>query len=159
MVTATRDSQRSRVYTSEEALCSLYDHPGTTEIFGVQLQLEPEARFASIESVQAYVDRVVAMPSVVARFGRTSPVSVRERKGGKFAHYDHRRAEIAINTEQTRWALRELVVLHELAHHYAGPTAKHGPSFTATLVALLDLVMGPQASLALVILQRESGAV
>jgi putative metallohydrolase (TIGR04338 family) len=49
--------------------------------------------------------------------------------------------------------LRELVVLHEVAHHFDitdGPT--HGPTFLDIYLTLLDLVMGPQMALALRIL-------
>jgi putative metallohydrolase (TIGR04338 family) len=47
----------------------------------------------------------------------------------------------------TRWALREIVVLHEMAHHYAGNRAAHGPIFADTFITLVGLVMGPEIGL------------
>jgi putative metallohydrolase (TIGR04338 family) len=48
--------------------------------------------------------------------------------------------------------LRELVVLHELAHHVTwlcnSGAASHGPEFVGNYITMLDRVMGPQAALA-----------
>jgi putative metallohydrolase (TIGR04338 family) len=54
-----------------------------------------------------------------------------------------------------RWALRELVLCHELAHHlrrHAEATAAepgHGPAFQDDYAALVDLVIGPEVGLLL----------
>lgn len=156
----TRDNQKRAVYRAGHALEWFYDHAtdsSTVEVSGMALQLEPEAYFGDLRSIQVYVDRVVAMPSVVARFGKSSRVLVRERRDSRVAHYQF--GEIAIHTSgnnSSRWAMRELVVLHELAHHYS-LGHKHGPAFTAAFVDLLDLVMGPQVSLALRLLYQQEG--
>jgi len=156
--TAARDAQKSRVYSSERTLRWLYDHPAAShEVNGVTVQLEPEARFASLDSVAAYVDRVVAHPAVVAEFGHRGRISVRERKGERKAHYEPATATIAINTTGTRWALRELLVLHEVSHHYVPATeSDHGARFTSTMVRLVELIMGPQAALALRLLYADN---
>lgn len=161
MTTATmiRDSQRSRVYAAEHALQWLYDHSGdgATVINGVPLQLEPEARFGDLASVQRYIGRVTTMPAVIARFGDCGPVTVRERKGSRKAHYQG--GVIALHTQgdnKSRWSLRESVVVHELAHHYAHGCA-HGPEFTAAITDLIEIVIGPQAALALRLLYAQEG--
>lgn len=139
------------VYTAEDALewaLQTSATHGSVVINGVPLTLEPEARYASLESIQAYVDRVLAHPGVIAEFGPPRPVRVRERKTGHAAHYAA--GVIAINTTGSRWAMRETTVLHELAHHFS--TGGHGPAFAAAEIRLLELVMGPQAALALRIL-------
>lgn len=153
------DAQRSRVYGAEKTLQWLYDHPASShDVGGVVIQLEPEARFASLDSIAAYLDRVVSHPGVIAEFGHRGRIQVRERRGEKSAHYESDTATIAVNTTGTRWALRELVVLHEIAHHYAHTGPAHGELFTATLTRLIELVMGPQAALALRLLYAENGA-
>lgn len=160
MTSAVRDSQKAKVYSAENTLGWLYDHPeagGTVNLGGVVLQLEPEARFGDLAGIQAYVDRVTTMPAVIAAFGPSGPVRVRERKGSRKAHYSA--GEIAIYTQGTnrqRWAMRELVVLHELAHHYARG-AGHGPGFAAAFADLMGIVMGPQAALALRLLYESEG--
>ena len=153
------DAQRSRVYSAEKTLRWLYDQPASShEIGGVIVQLEPEARFASLDSVAAYLDRVISHPAVIAEFGPSAPIKVRERRGEKAAHYEPATATIAINTSGTRWSLREMCVQHEIAHHYSRTEPAHGPEFTATLTRLIELVMGPQAALALRLLYAQNGA-
>ncbi|NKY17298.1 TIGR04338 family metallohydrolase [Tsukamurella spumae] len=139
----------------------LFDHAGagrTVDVLGVPLTLPPEARFASVESVQRYADRVLG----------SGAVRVRARAGSAGAHYESGGGTPVVAVPAGRdgaWALRELVVLHELAHHVAasggGPGsadgAAHGPSFTAAFVELAARVMGPEAGLALRIVYSESG--
>lgn len=152
-----RDAQRSAVYSAEQQLRWIYDisKGGTAEVGGVALQLEPETKFDKLADIQAYVDLVTLNPAVIGRFGRVGKVRVRERKGDRFAHYQG--GVIAVNTSGSGWAMRQLVVLHELAHHYS-PARGHGPEFTEAFVYLLETELGPQAALAMHIMQRESGA-
>lgn len=148
----TRDSQRQRVYDAEHLLAHFYttaveiDNPVIT-VGGVTLTLPPEAKFGSVESVQSYVDRVRALPSL-AHYPRASiSVFVRARNGDRKAHYENARATIAVPDGRNRWAMRELVVLHELAHHLAWGDA-HGPRFAAAYLDLLGAVLGPETELA-----------
>jgi putative metallohydrolase (TIGR04338 family) len=160
VTTAVRDAQRQQVYRAGHGLEWVYNnavHSLSVEIAGVPLQLEPESKFGDLAAIQAYVDRVQAMPGVIARFGKKFRVTVRERKGAGSAHY--KSSVIAIHTgggDHARWAMRELVVLHELAHHMV-PGDKHGPKFATALVDLIDLVMGPQAALAMSLLYQQEG--
>lgn len=145
-----RDSQQGRVYRAEHILQFMLDHatenPMVT-IEGITLTLPPEAKFSTAEDVQRYIDRVTSMPSVIAEFGEAK-VSVRRRKGTTKAHYQRNTQTIAIPEAGTRWALREVVALHELAHHYSRHTSPaHGPKFVSTLISLLGLVMGPEMGL------------
>ncbi|RDH80333.1 TIGR04338 family metallohydrolase [Mycolicibacterium moriokaense] len=114
---STRDSQRSKVYAAEEFVRTLFDRAGehgnrTIEFFGTNLTLPPEARFASVESVQRYVDDVLALGSVRRRWRDAAPLTVRPRRGITAAHYerDDDGAAIAVPERRTTWALRELVV-------------------------------------------------
>lgn len=154
-----RDAQRSRVYAAEQFVRTMFDRAAqhgsrAIEFFGTSLTLPPEARFASVESVQRYVD------DVVARMGLT-PVKVRARRGMAAAHYenDGGSAVIAVPAGSGTWALRELVVLHELAHHVCqgvdGPA--HGPEFVAAYCALCESVMGPEVALVLRMIYAKEG--
>ena len=157
------DYQRSRVYDAEFVLRSFLEDPDSRTVAlsgGITLTLPPEARFGSIQSIQAYVSRVLAMHTVIRAFGEVPTPWVRERKGDKLAHYHPGKGEIAIAVHGTRWALREIVVLHELAHHInlvANGGSGHDAGFTATLRTLVGLVLGPEVELALRVLYDEAG--
>ena len=145
-----RDSQRQRVYDAEGRLRGMfdytvqYDNP-TVEVNGVRLTLPPEAKFGDVASVQRYCDRVCTMAGV-------PPVAVRERQGEGMAHYEPDNRVIAVPDGRNRWAMREIVVLHELAHHvtrmHNGGVAAHGPEFVTEFIDLLSVVMAPEAALA-----------
>lgn len=145
----TRDQQRERVYQAEFMLRGIYETIAATgnpvvELDGIQLTMPPEARFGSVESVQTYCNRVLAL------VGHDQPVSVRERRGTAKAHYEWSFSGggvIAVPVVGSRWAMREIVVLHELSHHLA-PGAKHGPGFVTVMNDLLGRVMGPEVALA-----------
>lgn len=154
----TRDFQRSRVYAAEHQLRWMRDNGcDTVELGGVTLQLEPEARFGDLGSITRYVDRVLAMPCVVARFGQCPTIKVRHRNGARAAHYERATNTLAVHTSGDRFAMRELAVLHEIAHALTRSDAAHGSLFTAALVELVDIVVGPQTALALRMVYAASG--
>lgn len=162
MTTGDRDAGRAALYAAERMAHLVFEAPGTsTRIGGVTVTVPPEARFASVDSVADHVERVLARPSIRERFPRAvEPVAVRVRRGPVSAHYEAGPpAVIAVPEDgDGRWALRELVVLHELAHHLddsGGPA--HGPGFAATLIDLVADVIGPEAGLIYRVLFSESG--
>lgn len=158
-----RDANRSAVYDAERLVQRMVERGGptrTVQIAGTDLTLPPEARFSSIDSVRRYVDEVLASPSVRAKFPRAArPVAVRRRRGSTAAHYERSGAVIAVpDTADGRWALRELVVLHEVAHHLdevADPA--HGRGFVDALIDLVGLVLGPETSLVYRVVFGDSG--
>ena len=151
------------MYAAEQFVRTLFDRAAqhnsrTIEFFGAAITLPPEARFASVESIQRYVDDVLALPAV-AEIGRTvGPVTVRARRSATAAHYE-KGGVIAVPDRLTAdWAMRELVVLHELAHHLCDPDAPaHGPDFVATFCALASAVMGPEAGHVLRVVYAKEG--
>ncbi|WP_216896831.1 TIGR04338 family metallohydrolase [Nocardia alni] len=155
-----RDGQRARVYDAEGLVRGMFDRADesgvrTVELYGSHITLPIERRFASVESVQSYADRVLALNWVRQRWTRASDsVTVRARAGVNAAHYETERAVLAVplHTGGTAWALRELVILHELAHHLGSGDARrapHGPEFCSRYLELVDGVIGPEAALVL----------
>jgi putative metallohydrolase (TIGR04338 family) len=147
-----RDSQKSKVYAAENVISRFYDTATKTgnpvvNVNGVTVTLPPEAKFASVESIQRYVEQVLAMPAIREAHPTMalSVPTVRHRKGTRIAHYQN--GEIAIPTDRAgSWAMRELVVLHELAHHLAFGDG-HGPRFVSTLLHMMGVVLGPEVEL------------
>jgi len=159
-----RDIQRAKVYAAEEFVRTLFDRAGergnrSIEFFGASLTLPPEAKFGSLEAVQRYVDDVLSHPAVRRRWPGLEPVTVRGRRGATAAHYelDGSAATIAVPDRHTTWALRELVVLHEIAHHVCRCEPAHGPEFVAEFGELAELVMGPEVSHVLRVVYAKEG--
>lgn len=136
---AGRDADRARVYAAEDQWSAALDRGGRLEFWGSIVDLPVQLRFGTLEAMQAYVDRLAA------RHGVTG-VGVRHRRGKTKAHYED--AEIAIPTD-ARWACRESVLLHEFAHHLAGTQQRHGVSYRACMLALVEAELGNVAALVL----------
>lgn len=164
---SARDTQRSRVYAAEGFVRTLFDRAAqhdsrTIDFFGASLTLPPEARFAAVESVQRYVNQVLAMPGVAEIRREPGPLRVRVRRAATAAHYERRDGAgvIAVPAGMgAEWALREWVVLHEIAHHLCRPAAPaHGSEFVSTFCALATVVMGPEAGHVLRVVYAKEGA-
>ena len=159
-----RDTQRAKVYAAEEFVRTLFDQAAghgnqVVEFFGTQLTLPPEGRFASAPSVRRYVDDVLAHPTVRARWPAAGVLTVRARRGATAAHYERSDdgATIAVPDRRSTWALRELVVLHEIAHHLCDAEPPHGPEFVATFCELAEAVMGPEVGHVLRVVYAKEG--
>lgn len=155
-----RDTQRAKVYAAEEFVRTLFDRAaqhgtGAIDFFGTALTLPPEARFGSVESVRRYVTDVLDMPAVRERWPGVPPLEVRSRRGVTAAHYES--GTIAVPDRHGTWALRELVVLHEMAHHLTAGGAPHGAEFVATMTELAGSVMGPEARHVLRVIYSKEG--
>jgi putative metallohydrolase (TIGR04338 family) len=152
------DVRRSQVYAAEQQVTRMLDRAAagtpTVDFFGSTLTLPPERKFADLDSVRRWVEAVLALDAVRDRWPTTPSCSVRARRGTTRAHYQPP-GEIAVPVT-ARWALRELVLCHELAHHLAwhdpavgADVPAHGRDFVDTLVALVDIVIGPEVALLL----------
>jgi putative metallohydrolase (TIGR04338 family) len=153
-----RDSQRAKVYAAEEFVRTLFDRAAehgnrVVDFFGTQLTLPPEGRFATVAAVQRYVD------DVLAHVDADRPLTVRARRGVSAAHYEctDDGATVAVPDQRTSWALRELVVLHEIAHHLSDAEPPHGSEFVATFCELADAVMGPEVAHVLRVVYAKEG--
>ncbi|MBY6684514.1 TIGR04338 family metallohydrolase [Rhodococcus sp. BP-149] len=159
----TRDSQRSRVYDAEHQVRTMFDRADerglrTVELLGSTVTLPIERRFASLDSVQTYVDGVTALDWVRSEWPRAAvPVRVRARSGAGAAHYEVDTATIAVplHVRGRAWALREMVVLHEIAHHlepgdpddHREPA--HGGAFVDRYLTLVSEIIGAEAGFVL----------
>lgn len=154
------------MYAAEDFVRTMFDRAAehgspSLEFFGTQLTLPPEARFGSVDSVQRYVDDVLALAAVRRNWPEVSPLRVRARRAASAAHYENRdgAGTIAVPDRSTAdWAMRELVVLHEIAHHLCQVPPPHGPEFVATMCTLSEVVMGPEVGHVLRVVYAKEGA-
>src|SRR5438045_7489049 len=109
--------QRSRVYAAEDAWALHLDAARRgarrAQIAGSSVLLPEERHFGTLTSAQQYVDHVLSGQDLPA-------VRLRERRGQQRAHWEAP-ATIALPVplHGTPWAMREAVLLHEVAHHVA----------------------------------------
>ncbi len=164
-MTGSRDGQRQRVYDAEHLVHRIFDRSAEypiIEVAGSRVTLPVERRFGGVEDVQRYLDLVLGQRWVVDRWPRARvPVLVRERVGASKAHYERVGAVMAVPGSRagSGWALREWVVLHELAHHLAdGAEVAHGPPFVDRMLTLVDGIVGPEAALLLRVTLLDVGA-
>jgi putative metallohydrolase (TIGR04338 family) len=154
---ADRDAQRARVYRAEDAWGARLDAArrgaALATLGGSALVLPAERRLGSLEAAAGYCARVVALPEVVGVFGAVAPPQLRTRRGVRSAHWEPP-GTLALPVPQhgEPWALRETVLLHELAHHLAETTGRargHRPPYPAAVLLLTRAVLGEEAELAL----------
>lgn len=158
------DRQRARVYEAESVVHRLIDRRTdfpVIEAYGSRVVVPDDRKFGDIEAVQRYADAVLALDWVQrAALGRAAvPVRVRARAGATKAEYEAWTNTIAVPTHRVGggWAMRELVVLHELAHHLTRGTG-HGPEFVAMLLMLVEEVVGTEAGFLLRSALLDAGA-
>ena len=154
---ADRDAQRARVYRAEDAWAALLDAARQGAVLatvgGSAVTLPAERRLGSLDAAEAYCRRVLALPPVAAVAGELEPPVLRPRRGVRSAHWEPPGVvALPVPRHGEPWALRETVVLHELAHHVGertGRTRGHRPPYPALLLHLVEAVLGPEAALAL----------
>lgn len=147
-----RDVDRVKVYRAEQQVAgALTTSSGNFDFFGSKLFVQPETTFNELAEIQTYVDQVLVNFTKRTN-NQVVSVNVRERKGNSEAHYEFDTKTIAIPTH-TNWAMRELVILHEVAHHITwsldAQVAAHGKEFLQTYLELVESELGAEASLLL----------
>lgn len=123
-------------------------------IAGSSVVLPKELHFGSLEAAVAYADDVLTAWPV-------PPVVLRLRRGQAQAHWESPGViALPVPAHGTPWAMRESVLLHELAHHLAfhlDGTADHGAAFTARMLELVAARLGEEAALGLRVAWAEAG--
>jgi putative metallohydrolase (TIGR04338 family) len=155
---------KQAVYRGEDALERLLDVANTENgiktcrVGTTTLVLPVERKFASLETVRAYVDKVLELVASEPRdwANNSGPIKVRHRKGDTKATYCC--GVIAIPSK-AGWAMREVTVLHEIAHHLndSYQDGDHGPKWRYGFIKLLELCIAPEAALALQVLWFAEG--
>jgi putative metallohydrolase (TIGR04338 family) len=153
-----RDNQRQRLYNAEFLLRDILDSLAkadvpTFDFYGSSLVIPLERKFGDLDSIQRYIDATLALNWVRDMWPERTvlPVRVRRRAGKKHAHYEALTRTFALpdHSNSRGWAMREIVILHELAHHLVISGPHHGPAFASAFLHLVREVMGPEVGLLL----------
>lgn len=173
----TVDDQRQRVYDAEQRVCERLDFAARgaqrVVVHSSTLTVTSDARFGSLDTAQRWLDNVrrrswfaQAWPAAAAH-----AVTLRPRRGQRGAHYelggDQPAIAVPVPGNATGWAMRELVLLHELAHHVVAceldragagtPVPAHGGEFAAVMLELVAGVLGPETRLLLAAAYDDGG--
>jgi putative metallohydrolase (TIGR04338 family) len=155
MTTAT-DRHRSEVYGAEDQVRSLLDRGGQVDFHGSTFDLPAERRFGDIGSIDRYLTALRGQPW---GFPLTPPPVVRAARTDARATW--RAPGIIEVPDRTRWALRELVILHEYCHHvtyHSGRGALHDRAFCEVHVELVRHALAPAVATLLLAAYSEAGA-
>lgn len=136
----------TRVYEAENTLMFLLDHGGTAQFQGSALTMPVERRFGDLDGVRRYLQEVRRRPW---GFPQVPEPVVRLRKGHTRAHWEFGTIALPDGIGEKGWAMREVVVLHEYAHHvtwHIHGDVGHGPSYQEVYLGLLEHAVGPEAA-------------
>ena len=150
--------RRADIYAAEEQLRALLVETGRSVVVaGVRVDLPGERRFGDLDEVREYYRAVLADPVVRARWPAVDMPVVRARRGPRAAHWQAGVIALPERHIGGQWALREVVALHELAHHL---TAGHGhdEEFVTAFLELIEIVLGPQTRFCLQVAYLERTA-
>lgn len=144
------------VYGAEDQVATVLNRGGVVDFHGSTLDVPAQRRFGDLPAVRRYLLAVRAHPDG----GADTPLpTVRRRRGPTKAHWSAP-GEIAL-PESHRWAMTELVLLHEYTHHLqwhrAGATA-HDRQFCVIMCDLVGSALSPNAALLLRAAYIEAGA-
>lgn len=143
------DRSRSAVYLAEDDVARALDSPVRRfQLGGRLLTLPAPLHFGTVAAMQEYTDSVLADPATRAAYPAVAPVRVVPTRGFRLASYLDGVIRIPARDRRGQWAMRDTVLLHEIAHHLA-PGAGHGPSFRTALVALYESQLGEGPALLL----------
>ena len=139
------DRSRGAVYQAEDSLASIMRRTHRAVRVGRRVVTLPaEVRFAGVDEVQGFVDRVLARSAADGGIDH-GPVRVQVRRGFRMATYSDGQINIPAADPRGRWALTRSVVLHEIAHHLTAQPG-HGRAFRATLATLYEQHVGAGAA-------------
>ena len=132
---------------------------GAVEFFGANLTLPPEARFASVDSVQRYVDDVLAHPAVRRRWPAAEPLTVRARRGTPrpTTSTTGRSPPSRSRTATPRGRCGNWWCCTRSPTTCADADPPHGPEFVATFCELAEAVMGPEVGHVLRVVYAKEG--
>lgn len=131
-----RDSQRSKLYRSEDFL---------------RFAVEP---LMSLAECQSFTDRVIAwaqtytppakgFPKRIMYWGKPEHVNVTDGRGRRMA------AACGHTIKLPRWARHKWIILHEIAHTLQTEDPSHGRQFAAIYLDLVSRWMGKDTAAAL----------
>lgn len=122
-----RDSQRSKVYKAETVIHNIGE------------------KFETVNDVSIYLRKIMNSDWFQQRYPEKTWFDIRDGRGTRYARGSNL-SYGGVYMNLPRWARRESVILHELAHGLQpANTAWHGREFCAIYIELVGRFMGKEA--------------
>jgi putative metallohydrolase (TIGR04338 family) len=140
------DQRRGLVYGCESLVIDMVDRGARVDFHGSVLTPDPDRKFGQVADVQRYL---VWLRSHEWAYPELPAVDVRVRRGAAKATWE---APGTIALPDAAWARREMIVLHEYAHHvswHTGQQSDHGARFCRVQADLVRNAIGPSTGLLL----------
>jgi putative metallohydrolase (TIGR04338 family) len=140
------DANRSAVYAAEALVVSMIDRGADVDFHGSLLSVLPDRKFGQVGDIERYLAWLRGHDWAALE---VPAVRVRQRRGAAKAAWE---APDVMAIPDADWARRELVVLHEYAHHvvwHRTGGSGHGPAFCTVFTDLVRNAVGPEAGLLL----------
>lgn len=161
------DIQKQNVYDAEHAYIIYMDMAADSDsgmvqakIAGSTMTVSMDRKFSDLEAVQRYVDTLTSSAYVMSKFPSLAGVNIvvdpRLSSRSYYQSIGHK-ITLAGAKKSGRWAMREFVVLHELAHAATRNIGGHGPEFVAAFVELVECAISPEVAYALKMSMYEAG--
>lgn len=142
------------IYDAERSVQFILDQQFENPLINIArstIEVPKELKFGDIASVQRYADLVTD------RVGCTRVKAVEQSKRASLRAF-YRGGEIHFPVQSGRWAMRETVVLHEIAHHITEDWEDpHGAVFAGNLLDLVETMMGPAAAFIMRVTFHQTG--
>lgn len=150
----------ARIYRMDERVKTLLDAAlerdiRVVEIHGSTLYIPLELRFGNIESVQTYIDLTLGKDEIIQRYPKAEiPLQVHAMRDNKEPYYRQNKIGLPDHGGGISPAMREIVVLHEMAHHLG--SSGHSQRFLDAYIDLVEKNMSPSLGLYMRMIYEES---
>jgi len=136
MTKRNRDFQKQAVYNSENIACDL---TGTNN---------GRCEFGRLDECKLFAEKIINSKYWQAQKG-WKRIKLKDGRGRRAACYDDQDKSVSL----PMWSRNKVVIIHEFAHYLTHKTTEdatgHGSHFCGHFLALLDELVGMEASMAL----------
>lgn len=137
-------------------MISVLDRGGVVDFHGSTFDLPRQRKFGDVAAAQRYL---AALRQCSWGFGDTPAPRVRHRRGPGRAHWEA--PDTIALPQDAGWALTEMVLLHEYAHHvnwHRNRGTAHDQYFRETMISLVSGAIAAPAGTLLLAAYHSAGA-
>ncbi len=151
-----RDTSRAGVYSAEDQVIAVLDRGGVVDFHGSTFDVPRQRRFGDLTAASAYLN---AVRRCSWGYSDTPAPNLRHRRGPGRAHW--MAPDTIALPQDAAWAMTELVLLHEYAHHvnwHHNGSSGHDQGYRDIMLNLVAEALAPQVATLLLAAYHSAGA-